>query len=305
LAETYAGLCGGGTYTVCSVCDADEVQIGTGVSGPSNLNFVDIDQARGNVAAAVETAFRNAGVQRCTAGGVAAAGAWFSGGTALDLGKTELELRCEAVRSYGEHQAALAACGVFEDEGVAVVAGTGSSAVAYHRGEHLAVGGWGSILGDEGGAYDIAMNAVRAATRSFEESGPKCAVLEERVLAHFDLHAIRDLVPLFYREGVSRDKVGMLCEALAADQDEPVIGELFLEAGQELARLGVMAARRMFGREEQFIVAMSGGVWRAEGILVATFQQTVRSEFPAAELRRERVSPALGLAIRAKRDMEG
>ena len=76
------------------------------------------------------------------------------------------------IRRYTEHEAALAACGILETDGVAVVAGTGSSAVAVRDGRRRVAGGWGALLGDQGSAYDIAMWAIRAAIRSSEETGP-------------------------------------------------------------------------------------------------------------------------------------
>lgn len=49
--------------------------------------------------------------------------------------------------------------------GVGVVAGTGSVAVGYRRGELLVVGGWGWILGDEGSAPALVREAAREVLR--------------------------------------------------------------------------------------------------------------------------------------------
>jgi N-acetylglucosamine kinase-like BadF-type ATPase len=58
---------------------------------------------------------------------------------------------------------ALAAAGV--DEGVAVICGTGSVAVGSYRDRAAQAGGWGYLLGDEGGGYWIVREAIRVLLR--------------------------------------------------------------------------------------------------------------------------------------------
>jgi glucosamine kinase len=62
--------------------------------------------------------------------------------------------------------------------GIIVIAGTGSA--AHGRAEDGRIercGGWGMILGDEGGGYDIARSALRAALQSVDGRGPKTNLL--------------------------------------------------------------------------------------------------------------------------------
>jgi N-acetylglucosamine kinase-like BadF-type ATPase len=56
------------------------------------------------------------------------------------------------------------------DAGIGIVAGTGSIAVGTdRRGETLLAGGWGWVLGDEGGAAAIVREATRAALAAHDE----------------------------------------------------------------------------------------------------------------------------------------
>jgi glucosamine kinase len=48
------------------------------------------------------------------------------------------------------------------DQGVAVICGTGSVAVGRYQQRTVQVGGWGYLLGDEGGGYWVVREAVRA-----------------------------------------------------------------------------------------------------------------------------------------------
>lgn len=297
----FAGLNGGGSVTECVVIDHEGKDAGGGRGGPSNTNFVTLEEAYENVVNVVSEAFRN--VARCRRAGVAVAGSFSreagSRGSALE----ELYRRSESVEYYTEHQAALASCGIFVDDGVAVVAGTGSSVVAYRNNKEAIVGGWGSALGDEGSAYDIAINAVRAAVRSHDGHGPKSQPLEDLVGRHFGLADIRDLVSVFYRTGVRRDKVADFCRVLAEQgQDDPVIAERFSMAGRELSLIAATGARRLYRPEDPVHVAMSGGVWKAGGILRRIFEECFRIAFPLSVFHDQIMTPARGLAVRVQRE---
>jgi len=64
------------------------------------------------------------------------------------------------------------------DAGIGIVAGTGSIAVGTGAsGETLLAGGWGWVLGDEGGAAAIVREATRAALRAHDEGLPDDGLL--------------------------------------------------------------------------------------------------------------------------------
>src|SRR4029078_7840456 len=154
-----------------SVIDSSGAAIARARRGPSNPNFVSLAAARGNVPGALGEALHN--IARCRAAALALFEPVAPDGVdATDAVLAPLLTRTTTIRRYTEHEAALAACGIFEPEGIAVVAGTGSSAVAMRDGKRNVAGGWGALLGDEGSAYDIAMWAIRAAIRSSEGAGP-------------------------------------------------------------------------------------------------------------------------------------
>ncbi|KAF7798079.1 hypothetical protein EIP86_009293 [Pleurotus ostreatoroseus] len=90
---------------------------------------------------------------------------------------------------------------------VACIAGTGGIVVSYTKDpqapsgmrEMGRVGGWGWILGDEGGGFHVGREAVRqmlmrADVASVEAAPPPRSVLEERVLARFGTEDVFDLL---------------------------------------------------------------------------------------------------------------
>ena len=70
------------------------------------------------------------------------------------------------------------AAGTPAGHGVGLICGTGS--IAFGRspdGKMSRAGGWGYILGDEGSGYDIAIQAMRAATQAIDGRGQAYACL--------------------------------------------------------------------------------------------------------------------------------
>ena len=58
--------------------------------------------------------------------------------------------------------------------GVIAIAGTGSIVYGIGQsGNWVRAGGWGPLLGDEAGAYDIAMRALRTVLAAHDGSGPE------------------------------------------------------------------------------------------------------------------------------------
>ena len=81
------------------------------------------------------------------------------------------------------HDALIALSGATAGEpGIITIAGTGSMAFGRNAaGKTARAGGWGYVFGDEGGAFDITRQALRAALR-FEEGWGPATVLRDRLL---------------------------------------------------------------------------------------------------------------------------
>jgi N-acetylglucosamine kinase-like BadF-type ATPase len=73
--------------------------------------------------------------------------------------------------------------------GVALVAATGATAFARRAddGRQVALGGWGSLLGDEGSAYALGLLALRAAARAAEGRASLPTGLVPALAEHFSI----------------------------------------------------------------------------------------------------------------------
>ena len=85
------------------------------------------------------------------------------------------------------------------DAGVAVVCGTGSAAVGAFAGRSVQVGGWGYLLGDEGGGYWIVREAMRTLL-SRRDSGRPPGQLGAQLLSATGAADLPALQRLFYAQ---------------------------------------------------------------------------------------------------------
>jgi glucosamine kinase len=146
--------------------------------------------------------------------------------------------------------------------GVVVIAGTGSNALGRNAaGEAARVGGHGFLLGDEGGAYWIANQALRAALRSCDGVGPKSQALEDAVTGAYalDFHSI---VRLIHANPADRGSVTKVIDAVLAVDDEIVHG--ILDAAAEALIAMAQTIRAKIGPD--LPVAMHGGIFRNERV---------------------------------------
>jgi N-acetylglucosamine kinase-like BadF-type ATPase len=209
------GVDGGATKTVAWVTDLEGRVLGRGLGGPGNPRSIGFSEAERHVDTAVASAFADAGIARRPA---ARAGLSLAG-----VGRVEErdEIRAWAERAgiarvvvVTDDAESVLAAGAPEGWGVALVSGTGTLAVGRNdRGESARAGGWGYLLGDEGGAYWIALAGLRAAMRANDGVGPPTS-LTGALVAALDLERPSDLVARIYGPDMSRDRIGLLASTV-------------------------------------------------------------------------------------------
>jgi len=165
------------------------------------------------------------------------------------------------------------------EPGIVAIAGTGSIAFGRNAaGRTARTGGWGYIFGDEGGAFDLARQALRAALRGEEGWGPPTALA--RVLcgatgnpdANGVLHA-------FYTPDWPRSRVAALAPLVdeAAMAGDAVARDILHNAAQQLAMLTSAVRQQLWHTGELARVAWTGGVFRSR-ILLERYRYLVELE---------------------------
>ena len=186
------------------------------------------------------------------------------------------------------------------EDGINVVAGTGSITYGVRAGLGRRVGGWGEIFGDEGSAYWIAVRGLRAFARMSDRRSPR-GPLYELMKQVLDVEVDLDVISLVSdRWQGRRDRVAALSRTVsdAALAGDDAAAGILTDAGTELAAL-VDANRTVLGYRsgETTPVSYSGGAFRGAGVL-DSFRRALGSDY---ELREPVHGPAVGAAITAMR----
>jgi N-acetylmuramic acid 6-phosphate etherase len=299
----FIGIDGGGTRTRAVVARKDLVPLGRGASGPANAATRPLPRVVESVQEAASDALAAANLGDVPAEAVVVGLA----GVDSIRDRQPLLNALEAVFGKGHvlltSDAQIALSGAAPDRldapAVVVIAGTG--AIAFGQGEGgvtARAGGFGPLLSDEGGGYDIARQGLVAVVREIDGRGPPTAI-RELLFATGGVSSLTELLERIYRsEGGAADIAAYFPVVLAAARGgDAEARRILAEAGQDLA-LDVVTVVRKLGLESgSFPVATIGGVFAAGSFITDSLAESVRQAAPLARIGPAAYSPEMG-AIR-------
>ncbi|NEB03614.1 BadF/BadG/BcrA/BcrD ATPase family protein [Streptomyces sp. SID13726] len=212
--------------------------------------------------------------------------------------RTALQLHFDApALVVGDAELLVPAAGL--DKGVGLVAGTGSVAVGrFADGTPVQVGGWGALLGDEGGAAGLVREAVRAVWAAHDR-GEEPDALALGLRAAFDVPDVPALGGAL--EGVTRFSAdwGRCAPAVfeAAAAGSSLAREVIEEAGRALAALVERLAARGVVVDD---VVVAGSTVLAQPPLYDAFVSALAAGVPAARPTPLRAPPVEGAVAMAR-----
>lgn len=300
----FLGVDGGQSSTTAIIGDETGRVVGVGRGGP--CNHVGAAEGRARFVDAIQTSLQGA----CEQAGLNAASLrlasaclGFSGGPADKISILSEILASD--RTLVTDDAFIALAGATAGEpGLVVIAGTGSIAFGRNSQARTArAGGWGYLFGDEGGAFWIARQALRAAL-GWEEGWGGPTALRALLLDSTGARNMHDLLHRCYTAEFPRPRVAGLSILVnhAAESGDPVALEIMDAAARELALLAVAVRGQLFAAGEPTLVTYSGGVFRSR-IVLGRFRGWLAAEAgasvtpPAFPVH----GPALGALIEAYR----
>lgn len=188
-------------------------------------------------------------------------------------------------------------------DGINIIAGTGSMGYGRHGTAAARAGGWGEAFSDEGSAYWIAIQGLNAFSRMSDgrlPRGPLHAVLR----AHFTLDQDLDICAHVYGEDAgTRGELARLSVqvAQAAQQGDAVAAAIFARAGQELAGIAVALRTALgFADGQPVPLSYSGGAFSAGALLMRPFQAALAEASGDFDLRTPVHAPHYGAALYAR-----
>lgn len=299
------GVDGGGTQTTALLARLQQGNgwetAGRGTAGSSNLRAVGSAAALAALETAVHQAFAAAGVPvqmvRAACFGLAGAG-------------RAAEQRL--VREWIERQGWAATVEVVEDAllplaagtpdgwGLAVIAGTGSMALAQDpAGRTARSGGWGWLLGDEGSGYAIGRAALQAVARAADGRGP-ATQLTERLLTACGLTRPEELIEYVYTRADRAALAALAPIVLECAASDPVAHRIVQEGASELAAIAATAAARL-SLPATVPLALAGGLFVSSKLYRDRFLHALAERGYQAHPLSRVPEPAVGALRRAAR----
>ncbi len=256
------GIDGGGTRTRAQLANIEGRVLGAGERGASNPMVRGIQAAERELDAAIAQAFAQANLPRARVVALVM-GLGGAGRTREQEELTEWARQriAERVQVVNDGEIALAA-GAAENWGVALIAGTGSFAWGRNRaGKTARAGGWGYLMGDEGSGFDLARQALRAATQAADGRGEKTQLLAA-ILEFWKLPAPDDLTTTVYRSGMNHAEIARLAQVVVrtAEAGDRVARGLVDDAAHALAAAVAAVSRTLKMNDAPFPLALTGGL---------------------------------------------
>jgi N-acetylglucosamine kinase-like BadF-type ATPase len=263
----FLGVDGGQSSTKALIGDARGLVVGRGTAGP--CNHVSAGEARDKfvrvIRQCVSAACTNAGLGADTCFRAACFG--MSGGP--EDKASLLKEVIDAEQWLVTHDGMIAHAGALDGaDGIVAIAGTGSL-IFGRRGERtMRAGGWGYIFGDEGGAFWIARQALRAALRYEEGWGSKTA-LHSMLIEATGATSANDALHRFYTPDWPRARVARLALEVsrAAEAGDEVASAILGEAGDRLVEFVGAVRKSLWDDGKPVTASYIGGVFRSAHVL--------------------------------------
>ncbi|MFF5981985.1 N-acetylglucosamine kinase [Streptomyces olindensis] len=185
------------------------------------------------------------------------------------------------------------------EKGVGLVAGTGSVAVGrLPDGGPVQVGGWGAVLGDEGGAAGLVREAARAVWAAHDR-GEEPDALAAGLVEAFGVAEVPALGAALEAATDVSAEWGRHAPVVfaAAEAGSPLARDVIADGGRALAALVVRLAARGVAVDD---VVVAGGTVLAQPALYEAFTRALAEALPGARPQPLRVPPVEGAVALAR-----
>lgn len=256
----YIGIDGGGTKTLFRLTDADlntvrEIELGT-----SHFGQIGYDKMKEVLQQGITELLNYADDQTIISYGLAGYG------EVLEI-RTKIEQVVQSVSKNHKYilhnDSQIAAFGALGgSDGIVMIAGTGSIAVAYKSGQWHRRGGFGYLIDDGGSAYDIGKKALKVFARMSENLILKDSLFD-LIIANFAISKASDLIRIMFDQVETiRTETAKLAGVVyqASIAGSSAASQILREAATEHS-VYIKSLLKLF--EERPTISYIGGVYRA------------------------------------------
>lgn len=225
------GIDAGGTKTIVSLYKVDGHLLEQIIVGPANV-YVDYENGMQTIKAALATIFQKYPAEKCSL-------------ILIGIAGLRASQRRQDIEDYLSQFAIpfdlvsdieLAYYAILDSvsEGVLTLAGTGSVTLLKTERAFSYFGGWGQILGDDGSAYHIGLEALKTLAKHEECSNVKDVMLET-LSKHLKSHSVADIIKQV--QMMNKRQIASLAQLVDSYADQSLLAqEILVEAGRALAK---------------------------------------------------------------------
>jgi N-acetylmuramic acid 6-phosphate etherase len=180
-----------------------------------------------------------------------------------------------------------------DGDGIAVIAGTGSAVHGRRGAQYERAGGWGQLLGDRGGGYDLAMQGLRCTLCAFDLEH-HVTPLGRDALRELALNSLEDLVD--WARNADKMSVAKLAPIVfrAADDGDAEALDIVNAGARRLAQYACAVAKRLEVPTPE--VKLLGGLFIHHPVYVDLFKGYLADLVSGARVAVCADSPAIGAA---------
>lgn len=257
---------GGGTKTTAVIVTQEGKILGSGFSGPSNALFLTKKEALSNALTSLEMALVKAKIEKekIDFGYLYIPGFRECLEEFINISRINCEIKneIETIRYSALN----------EEDGVAVLAGTGSFAVLFLGDKTHTIGGWGPYFDDLGSGYHLGVLALQQATKDYDLG--LSTELQEKIKEHFKITDLSQIRSLLKKENF-REKIAslspLICNlTIKGNKDASLIVDKTVE---ELVNLAFRAHE--ISGNKKLPVVLVGGLSNSK-VIVEKFKNTIK-----------------------------
>jgi N-acetylglucosamine kinase-like BadF-type ATPase len=285
----FLGIDGGATNTRAVLSSETGVIVGQGIAGPSNYDNVGVETASNNISRAVQQAWTHAGLPVAPADGA------FFGMAGVVSEEDRNVIRTIATQC---NIAALAG-GLAGDEGLVLIAGTGSSCYGRRIDGSNHRTGWGYLLDDLGSGYFLGLQAMIATIQQADGRGAP-TLLNEYIQQRLGYEQINDIMRILYHQHLSITEIASLAPIVieTAQAGDAVALNIVKRGAEELSRMVEAVARMLRFDSCVCQITFAGGLTQSLYYL-QHIETAIKRRVRESILRQPELPPVLGAVLLA------
>jgi len=153
---------------------------------------------------------------------------------------------------------------LIEQNGILLIAGTGSIVIARKDGKEVHIGGLGRLIGDEGSGYTLGKKAIKAALED-EQGYGKTTALTQLLKTHFNVSKVQNVISPIHQGTITPPGVAAVARLVfEQEEQDKVATELIDETARELGEQIAMAIQKTTLKKENLYLV--GGLFKSKNV---------------------------------------